>query len=123
MDPADRAAALAAQYDDAPVQNATVDPYATSQAPMPAGGEDLPKFDVAGSPDELRSDLAVAVEHVGFLRELTENDAPADLVHDLVRRCQAMRQAVHNVIDRVTDEGVLDYAVQVRLVAIRPVLR
>jgi hypothetical protein len=127
MDPADRAAALAAQYGDMPPHSQTVqppgagalDPYSQYQgtpaaAPaLPPGAEDMPKFDVHGGLDNLRSDLAVAVENVGVLRDLMSNDVQPDLLNDVVRRCQAMRSAVHKVIDHVSDEEVLDYAVQV----------
>ena len=115
MDPATRAAALAAHFGDAPQDAvAAAAGFDDVVGPPAGGGEDIPKFDVKSSAAELQADLGVAGEHVGVLRDLTANDAPADLVADVVRRCRLMRQGVHNVIDNVSDETVLDLAVQVR---------
>jgi hypothetical protein len=129
MDPETRAAVLAAQYGDAPPQpqqrtsshrasshrqqQPDAQPCGGGNAHLPAGAEDMPKFDIAGEPDELRKDLAVAADNVEVLRELVTADAPPEVTRDVVRRCQALRRAVHRVIDGVSDEGVLDYAVQV----------
>jgi hypothetical protein len=108
MSPADRAAVLAAQFDDMP-------PHQPDTRGGVAGGEleDIPKFDVNGSPEALQADLAVAKDNVSVLDELLEADAPPDLLQDVLRRCRAMRSAVLKVIDTVTDESTLDKAVTV----------
>jgi hypothetical protein len=112
MDPADRAAVLAAQYDDDPLERPDASMIARSHLPG-SQVDDMPKFDVHGSLEAIRADLGVAKENVGVLNELLAADAPPDLLEDVLWRCRAMRGAVLKVIDIVTDESTLDEAVQV----------
>ena len=110
LDPADRAAVLAAQFGD----SAEGAPAAGTQQHEPPPPEDMPAFAVDGSLEQLQADLGVATDNVGVLDELMAAEAPPELLEEVVRRCRAMRAAVHRAIDRVKDESALDHAVQVR---------
>ena len=106
MDPADRAAVLAATYGD-PYEGA--DPTSGGDvpqqaAPPPRGadapggarseaeGEGLPGFDPKSDPEELQRELAIAAENAAALRDLGASGAPGDIVADVARRCASGTQ-------------------------------